>query len=124
MLGNTYINKSKIIFLCLFLCLVPNIIRTEILAEGVKIITSNEKELVIEFQPQFINFSEIITNDGTNAVIPNIKVHRVLLKKSGEPNEAYYMQNISVPNSSGFKLSMLKYLKLVCLINFLHQFRL
>ncbi|HOV92433.1 MAG TPA: type IX secretion system sortase PorU [Candidatus Kapabacteria bacterium] len=105
MLGNTYINKSKIIFLCLFLCLVPNIIRTEILAEGVKIITSNEKELVIEFQPQFINFSEIITSDGTNAVIPNIKGAQSASEKSGEPNEAYYMQNISVPNSSGFKLS-------------------
>lgn len=105
MVCNTYINKFGLILAALCFSLIPTLIKAESLPDGVQVIKSDEKELILEYQPQFVEFTEVKIQDGSTAVVPNIKGAFLISDKSGQPGEAYFVQNISVPNPSGFKLA-------------------
>jgi len=102
--SNTCIFRSRLLFTLMVLTAFPFIMNADPLPEGIQIIKSNEKELIIEFQPKLKNFTEIKTQDGQTAFIANINGILLTTDKSGEPGEAFFLQNVSVPNSTGFSL--------------------
>ncbi len=70
----------------------------------IKVLKSNEKELILSYKPQLLGFTEVKLDNGQIAFIPKIKDAILSESKSGKFQKYIVKDLISIPSKKGFNL--------------------
>lgn len=76
----------------------------------IKVLKSDERELILSYKPQFSGFTEVKLSDGNKSYIPKIKDAIQIETKSGNFQKYVVKDLISIPSKKGFKVERVEIL--------------
>jgi hypothetical protein len=101
-----YIRKPEmflLLFIVVFIFLFPNNSFSS-RNDDITVIKSNQSKLVLSYKPHFSGFDKIVSENGEQLFIPNIRNSMVLNEIPGEPYQIVRRILITVPTPNGFRL--------------------